>query len=50
MEVPLKAKNLAIPLLGILSGENHNSKRYMYSSAHGSAIYNSPDLEAAYVY
>ena len=31
---------LAIPLLGIISGENHNLKGYMYPSVHCSPIYN----------
>ena len=33
------------PTLGHLSRENHDSKKYMYSSIHYSIIYNSQDME-----
>ena len=41
--------NPAVLLLGHLSGENHNSKRYMHLSVHCSAIYNSQDMDATSV-
>ena len=31
---------------GQISGENSNSKRYMYPSVHCSTVYNSQDMEA----
>ena len=31
---------------GHASGENYNSKRYMYPNAHSSTVYNSQDMEA----
>ena len=34
------------PTTGHIPWENHNSKRHMYPSAHGSSIYNSQDMEA----
>ena len=47
----LKAKNRelpydpAIPLLGHVSRQNHNSKRYMQPKTLCSTIYNSQDME-----
>ena len=38
--------NPAVPLLGIYSEKNHNSKGYMHPSVHCSTIYNSQDMEA----
>ena len=46
----LKTKNRATiwssnPIPGHISGENHNSKRYMHPKVHSSTIYNSQDME-----
>ena len=35
-----------IPLLVIISRENHNSKRHMHPNVYCSTIYNSQDMEA----
>ena len=35
-----------IPLLGVYSEKNHNSKRYVYPNVHCSTIYNNQDMEA----
>jgi len=35
-----------IPLLGQISRENHNPKRYMHPSIHYTTIYNIQDMEA----
>ena len=46
----LKTKLLydpAIPTPGHMSGENHNSKRYMHPDVHCSTVYNSQDTEAS---
>ena len=42
IELPLDP---AIPLLGHLSRENHDSQRHMYSNVHCSTICNSQDME-----
>ena len=34
------------PIPGHLSGENHNSNRYLNPNVHCSSIYNSQDMEA----
>ena len=51
MKVLYKTKNRVTtwscnPTLGHLPKENHNLKRYMYLSVHGSTTYNSQDMEA----
>ena len=48
---PSKTKNRTTiissnPYPGHLSGENHNSKRYMHPIVHCSSIYNSQDMKA----
>ena len=35
------------PINAHISGENHNSKRYMHPKIHCSTIYNSQDMETA---
>lgn len=50
MEVPQKLDtelpyDLVIPLLGIYTEENHNSKRYMHRSVHYSTIYDGQGIE-----
>ena len=37
------------PIPGHISGENHNSKRYMHPNVHCSTIYNSQDMEATWM-
>ena len=51
IEVFLKTKNWTTvwpsnPIPGHIPGENHNSKRFMPSSAHCSTIYNCQDMKA----
>ena len=48
MEVPQNsvATWFSNPTTGHISGENVNSKRYMYPNVHKSTIYNSQDKEA----
>ena len=43
MELPYDS---AIPLPGHIHRENHNSKRIMHTSVHGSTIYKSQNMEA----
>ena len=50
-EIPGKLKiellfDPEVPFLGILFGENHDSKRYMHPSVHRSTTYNSWAMEA----
>ena len=54
MEVPQKTKYWTTiwssnPTPEPISRENHNSKRYIHPSVHCSSIYNSQDMEAAYM-
>ena len=51
MEAPQKAENRATispnnPAAGHILWENHNAKRHMHPSVHGSTIYNNQDMEA----
>ena len=50
MEGPQKTKYRTTiwsknPTLGYVSGENHNLKRYIHPSVHGSTTYDSQDME-----
>ena len=54
MKLPQKTKNIVAiwsrnPTPGHILRQNYNLKKYMYSSVHSSTIYNSQDMEIAWI-
>ena len=52
MDIPYKTKNRATigsshPTHGHISGENHDSERYMLHRVHCNTVYNSQDMKVS---